>query len=106
MEGKKDTKILLCHFPKRLPETTQENPTKTSTQLFTCHVYFSRDSRASKARLEHGRREKKPTGGLGCMRPAMASRPWGLFCGVEGWRPDSLTSAEDRGAWGPGEREP
>jgi hypothetical protein len=62
---KRDTKIFLCRLPKRLPENTQENPTKTSTQRFTSQVYFSRDSRASKAGLEDGRREKKPTGGLG-----------------------------------------
>lgn len=39
---------------KRLPENTQESPTKTSNQLFTSQVYFSGDSRASKASVEEG----------------------------------------------------
>lgn len=74
---RKDTKILLCHFPKLLSENTQENPTKSSTQLFTSHVYFSRDSRASKARVEDGGRRRNPQEDLDT-----CDRQWLLTLGV------------------------
>lgn len=74
---RKDTKILLRHFPKLLSENTQENPTKSSTQLFTSHVYFSRDSRASKARVEDGGRRRNPQEDLDT-----CDRQWLLTLGV------------------------
>lgn len=49
-EEEKTPKSSFVTSQKLLPENTQENPTKSSTQLFTSHVYFSRDSRATKAR--------------------------------------------------------
>lgn len=55
----KTPKFSFATSQKRLPENTQESPTKTSSQLFTSQVYFFRDSRASKASMEDG--EEKET---------------------------------------------